>query len=189
MSTGASGWLQMGEEVTTTQAQPPPLSKQLIKPLSLKTRKHAALKGRPMVPISTEQWENINRAIVKTVELILTKNLTLNSFGPDYWEMDEGLGIALVAEIRRGIKEICTLGDPKLQKKLMEMARDITHKEFRFSYRGGGVWFRFKMIDLQKAVQPVIIPEDDVSPNSSKMVHKVIGGEISAPVQMDELRK
>ncbi|KAI1453045.1 hypothetical protein F4805DRAFT_478935 [Annulohypoxylon moriforme] len=169
----------MGKEVVTHQPQSLPASKQLAMSLVLKTRKHAALKGNPIAPVSKEQWENINQAIIKTVELILSKNVTLDSFGPDYWEMDEGLGVALVAEIRREIKELCTLRDPKLQRELMKMARDITHKEFRFPYRGGGVWFRFKMTNLQKAAQPIIITESDSLPNTVKIIPEITEQEVS----------
>ncbi|KAI1779403.1 hypothetical protein F4818DRAFT_438177 [Hypoxylon cercidicola] len=138
-----------------------------------RSRKHAALKGSPTTTVSAEQWNNINQAIVKTVDSVLTQNITLDSFGPDYWEMDEGFGIALVAEIRRTIKETCTLSDPKLQRELRKMACDITHEEFRFPYKGGGVWFRFKMTDLQKAIKPMVSQQSDASPIINKN-HKEI---------------
>ncbi|KAI1449260.1 hypothetical protein F5Y02DRAFT_256164 [Annulohypoxylon stygium] len=183
MSTRVSGCAQVGKEAAKSQPRSP-THKQLRRPLVLKTRKHAALKGNPTIPVSAEQWININQAIVKTVEFILSKNVTLDSFGPGYWEMDEGFGIALIAEIRRKIKEICTLISPKLQKELTKMAHDVTHKEFRFSYRGGGVWFRFKMTNLQKAVQPIIIPDNDVPPNTA-MTSEVMGDGINVTVQKD----
>lgn len=111
-----------------------------------KYKKHMALKGNARVRVSTEQWNNVNRAIEKTVEMILSKNTTPESFGPGpgHWEMDEGLGVALVAEIIRPINEICSLSNPKLREQLKGMARDVTQKEFRFPCNGGGVWFRFK---------------------------------------------
>ncbi|KAI2470137.1 hypothetical protein F4781DRAFT_391870, partial [Annulohypoxylon bovei var. microspora] len=188
MPTGASGRIQTKDRgISTPQPQYLPTSKQPPNSPVLKTRKHAALTGNPTIPVSAEQWENVNQAIETTVELILSKNVTLDSFGPDYWEMDEGLGIALVAEIRREIKEICTLGDPKLQRELMKMARDITRKEFRFPYRGGGVWFRFKMTDLQKAVQPITDLGSDVSPEGTEVIYEAMEGEAGAPAKIDGL--
>ncbi|KAK6952157.1 hypothetical protein Daesc_006689 [Daldinia eschscholtzii] len=117
--------------------------------------RHAALKSPPKVALSAGRWQNVNRAIEKTVEIVLSKNLALDSFGPDCWEMDEGYGVALVAEIRREIKETCSLDNLKLQKRLRELAHDVTQKEFRFPFRGGGVWFWFKVTDLHKATQPM----------------------------------
>ncbi|KAI1473648.1 hypothetical protein F4774DRAFT_30901 [Daldinia eschscholtzii] len=125
------------------------------KPSASNNGRHAALKSAPTVALSAGRWQNVNRAIEKTVEVVLSKNLTLDSFGPDCWEMDEGYGVALVAEIRREIKETCSLDNPKLQKRLRELAYDVTQKEFRFPFRGGGVWFWFKVTDLHKATQPM----------------------------------
>ncbi|KAI0169737.1 hypothetical protein GGR52DRAFT_573793 [Hypoxylon sp. FL1284] len=129
-------------------------------------RKHAALRGHPTVHVSAEQWNNVNRSIVKTVDSILARNITLDSLGPDYWEIDEGYGIALVAEIRRAIKETCKLSDTRLQGKIRRMASDVSHEEFRFPCEGGGVWFRFKMTDLQKAMEPTNKQESDDSPTA-----------------------
>ncbi|KAI1140694.1 hypothetical protein F5Y05DRAFT_374506 [Hypoxylon sp. FL0543] len=133
-----------GKEAPSTQLPSSETPKRPPNSPASKGRKHAALKGSPTVPVSAEQWRNVNLAIEKTVELLLEKDLTLDSLGPDHWELDEGLGVALVAEIRRAIKERCTLSDRKLQKELKKMAGDVTHKEFRFPCKGGGVWFRFK---------------------------------------------
>lgn len=135
---------QRKPRASTPQSQSNKLTKELITTPVSKSRKHAALKGTPTVAVSEEQWDNVNKAIVKTVDLVLAQNIVLDSFGPDYWEMDEGYGIALVAEIRRAIKEICSLSEPRLQRELRQMARNVTHGEFRFSCKGGGVWFRFK---------------------------------------------
>lgn len=135
---------QSTRRASTPQPQSNKATKELPRTPVSKSRKHAALKGSPTGTVSPEQWDNVNRAIVQTVDLILSKNITLDGFGPDYWEMDEGLGIALVAEIRRAIKETCTLSDPKLQREISKMACDVMHEEFRFPYKGGGVWFRFK---------------------------------------------
>lgn len=132
--------------VSSPQSQSNKAIKQSTKPPVSKGRKHAALKGNPTVSVSAEQWKNINQAIEKTVDQVLARNINLDSFGPDYWEMDGDYGIALVAEIRRAIKETCTLKDPKLQREIRKMACDVTHGEFRFPYKGGGVWFRFKSI-------------------------------------------
>ncbi|KAI1654644.1 hypothetical protein F4813DRAFT_369733 [Daldinia decipiens] len=107
-------------------------------------RRHAALQGGPKMALPAQSWRNVNQAIEKTVDIVLSKKMALKGFGPDCWEMDEGFGVALVAEIRREIKEDCTLDNPKLQKKLKEVARDVTAKEFRFPLKGGGVWFWFK---------------------------------------------
>ncbi|KAI1411421.1 hypothetical protein F5Y13DRAFT_200993 [Hypoxylon sp. FL1857] len=158
--------LAKGKGALTSQLPSNQAPKRPLNPPVSKGRKHAALKGNPTVPVTAEQWKNINQAIEETVELVLSKNLTLDGYGPDCWEMDEGLGVALVAEIRRPIKETCTLSDPKLEKELRKMARDVTQKEFRFPYKGGGVWFRFKMTDLQKATQRVDDQVPDVAPKA-----------------------
>ncbi|KAI1079599.1 hypothetical protein F5B20DRAFT_590455 [Whalleya microplaca] len=122
-----------------------------------KGKKHAALLGYPSHALSDGEFANINIAIVKTVDSILgEKNLSLDGLGPERWELDAGFGVALEAEVRRPIKERCSFDDPKLQKELKRMSRDATQKEFRQPYQGGGVWFRFIMIDLHKAKQPIV---------------------------------
>ncbi|KAI0379159.1 hypothetical protein F5Y04DRAFT_283246 [Hypomontagnella monticulosa] len=115
-----------------------------------KDRKHMALKGNAKIRVSAEQWKNVNAAIEKTVDLILSKDGATRSFGPGpgYWEMDEGLGVALVAEIIRAFDGTCSLDNPKLRKQLKIMSRDITQGEFRFPCNGGGVWFRFRRIGI-----------------------------------------
>ncbi|OTA56859.1 hypothetical protein K449DRAFT_437705 [Hypoxylon sp. EC38] len=141
------------KEVSTYQILLRRISERPPKPPMFKGRKHAALKGSPTVSVSAEQWKNVNRAIEETVELILSRNLALDGFGPDCWVIDEGLGVALVAEVKRPLREVCTLTNLKLQNMLRKMASDVTHKEFRFLFPGGGVWFRFKMTDLKKATE------------------------------------
>ncbi|KAI1100985.1 hypothetical protein F4804DRAFT_335709 [Jackrogersella minutella] len=170
-----------GKRTSAPEPRSHTISKQLSEPSSPRTKKHAALKGNPVTPVSREQWENINQAIEKTVDLVLCKNITLDSFGPDYWEMDEGLGIALVAEIRRTIKEICCLNEPKLQKELRKMARDVTHKEFRVSYKGGGVWFWFRMTNLQKATQPMAPQESDALMKTVGLAHDTTDEKMNQP--------
>ncbi|KAI1374901.1 hypothetical protein F4677DRAFT_446806 [Hypoxylon crocopeplum] len=154
-------------------------------PFPSRNRKHAALRGTPTVYVSAEQWKNVNQAIEKTVDLVIGKRVALDSFGPRYWEMDEGLGVALVAEIRRPIKEICTLGDLKLQRELRKMARDVTHKEFRFPYKGGGVWFRFNMTDLQKATKSPLELELDASAKAEE-TRETTASKVDPPAKIDE---
>ncbi|KAL7621278.1 hypothetical protein AAE478_008597 [Parahypoxylon ruwenzoriense] len=132
-ATGKEG----GISVPQTQFNKTP--KQPAKPPVTRGRKHAALGGSPKIAVSAEQWINVNRAIEKTVETVPSQNIALNSLGPDYWGMEEGLGVALIAEIRRSIKETCSLSNPKLQRQLRRMAYDVTHKEFCFPYQEGGV--------------------------------------------------
>ncbi|KAI1643604.1 uncharacterized protein F4817DRAFT_368261 [Daldinia loculata] len=135
-------------------------------------RRHAALQGGPKVALSAQKWKNVNQAIEKTVDIVLSKKTALKGFGPDCWEMDGGFGVALVAEIRREIKEDCTLDNPKLQKKLKEVARDVTAKEFRFPFKGGGVWFWFKITDLHKATQPITEIQQAGTPSGADTIIK-----------------
>ncbi|KAI0110969.1 hypothetical protein F4776DRAFT_641222 [Hypoxylon sp. NC0597] len=155
-------------KASTSQLPPSRIPEHPPEPPAFKGRKHAALKGNPTGPVSAEQWENVNQAIEKTVELILSRKLALDSLRPGCWVMHEGLGVALVAEIRRPIREVCSLTNPKLQNKLRKMASDVTHKEFRFLYQGGGVWFRFKMTDLKKATQPRGNQAPEASPEADE---------------------
>ncbi|KAI0838210.1 hypothetical protein F5Y06DRAFT_296750 [Hypoxylon sp. FL0890] len=174
-----------GKEAPFRQLSSSQIPKRPPTPSLSKGRKHAALKGSPTVPVSAEEWRNVNRAIEETVKLVLDKNMALDSLGPDYWELDEGLGVALVAEIKRAIKETCSLSDPKLQKQLKKMASDVTHKEFRFPCKGGGVWFRFKMTNLQKATQRVDDQGRD-SPPKAEQAQESADDKTDVVVKTDE---
>ncbi|KAI0018067.1 hypothetical protein F4780DRAFT_795410 [Xylariomycetidae sp. FL0641] len=128
-------------------------------------RKHAALRGNATVPVSSQEWYQVNQNIQKTTEKILRKNYVLEGLGPGVWKLDGGFGIALVAEvIIRPLKKECSLADPKLQKKIRAMADDPTHGEFRHTtWEDGKVWFRFKVLDLDEArkehtLEPVPTP-------------------------------
>ncbi|KAI0595242.1 hypothetical protein F4775DRAFT_570080 [Biscogniauxia sp. FL1348] len=123
---------------------------------SLVDGKHAALRGNPKsLLLTSEEWRNINQRIKMTVDKVLSRSYVLDGLGPGVWELHTNLGVALLAEvIVRPLKTPCSLADPKLMAKLRAMANDVTHKEFRYTYEGGKVWFRFKMIDLEVAMKP-----------------------------------
>ncbi|KAI0849882.1 hypothetical protein F5Y00DRAFT_45212 [Daldinia vernicosa] len=171
MSNSTRKQLPRGKGARTPQ---PPSNRKSHQPSILPVpndRRHVALHG-PKVTLSAQKWKNVNQAIEKTVDIVLNKKMTLKGFGPDSWEMDEGFGVALVAEIRRKIKEDCTLENPKLQKKLREVARDVTAKEFRFPLRGGGIWFWFKITNLDKATQSITEAQQAGAPSEADTILK-----------------
>ncbi|KAI1495946.1 hypothetical protein F5X99DRAFT_425307 [Biscogniauxia marginata] len=120
-------------------------------------KQHAALRGNPKsLVLSPEEWRNINQRIRKTVDIVLSRNYTLEGSEPGIWVLDANLGVALLAEvIVRPLRTQCSLEDPKLHAKIRAMGNDVTHKEFRHTYVGGKVWFRFKMLDLELAIKPI----------------------------------
>ncbi|KAI8956538.1 hypothetical protein F5Y11DRAFT_167711 [Daldinia sp. FL1419] len=173
-----------GKGVNTTHQQSKrPSCQSLQSPIS-NDRRHTALAGAPGAILSAEGWRNVNRAILKTVDIVLSKNATLDSRKPDYWEIDEGLGVALVAEIRREIRETCTFANPKLKERLRQVAWDVTQKEFRFPYKGGGVWFWFKLTDLYKASQP-ITESDEANMSEKDIVSKDPDDDIESAIGKD----
>ncbi|KAJ8131427.1 hypothetical protein O1611_g2199 [Lasiodiplodia mahajangana] len=131
-------------------------------PLSLSPlwAKHAAL--RTDVTLTREEWFNVNRRIRKTVDTILSHGHTIRGPGPALEELHSNLGVALCAEILiRPIQRPCSLNDPLLQGKLRAMAKDPQHTGFRHTYLNGKVWFFFRIIDLEIAVQPLAGDTDD----------------------------
>ncbi|KAI0405527.1 hypothetical protein F4802DRAFT_606789 [Xylaria palmicola] len=119
--------------------------------------KHAALRSNVM--LTPEEWFNVNRRIIKTVDVVLSYGYLIQGPGPKTYELHSHLGIALVADIIiRPIQRPCSLADPALQEKIRTMAQDPTHYEFRHTYLNGRVWFYFRIIDTQVAREPL---EDD----------------------------
>ncbi|KAI5917283.1 hypothetical protein F4810DRAFT_697200 [Camillea tinctor] len=141
--------------------------------------KHAALRGNPKSLVLTpEEWQNINRRIKTTVEKVLSRNYVLDGLGPGVWELHTNLGVALLAEvIVRPLKTPCSLADPKLMAKLRAMGNDVTHPEFRYTYEGGKVWFRFKMIDLGIAMKPIEEPLAESTEAKTEGDEKVVGND------------
>ncbi|KAI1462904.1 uncharacterized protein F4812DRAFT_453930 [Daldinia caldariorum] len=119
-------------------------SRQQSKPPISNGRKHADLKSAPKVALSARRWKNVNRAIEKTVDIVLSRNIALDGFGPSYWEMDEGYAVAL--------------------KRLRKLARDGAQKEFQFPFRGNGVWFWFKATQLMTGnLKAGTLPDPDIA--------------------------
>ncbi|KAI1489616.1 hypothetical protein F5X96DRAFT_695683 [Biscogniauxia mediterranea] len=149
-------------------------TRKLSSTLNLEGRQHAALRGNPKsLVLTSEEWRNINQRIRMTVDTVLSRSYVLDGMGPGRWELHTNLGVALLAEvIVRPLKTPCSLADPKLMAKLRAMASDVTHQEFRYTYEGGKVWFRFKMIDLEIAMKPI--------------EEAVIEGDQRKPVENDE---
>ncbi|KAI1291281.1 hypothetical protein F5Y03DRAFT_400825 [Xylaria venustula] len=122
-------------------------------------RKHAALNQD--ITLTPEEWFNVNRRIIKTVDIILSYGHLIQGPGPHTYELHAHLGVALVAEIIvRPIQRPCSLADPRLQRSIKEMAADPRHPEFRHTYPGGKIWFSFSILDPEIAEQPLI---DDYS--------------------------
>jgi len=117
-------------------------------------QKHAAIRGD--FRFAPNEWFNVNRRIVETVETVLPHGMIIQGPGLKQMELDAGLGVALVAEIAiRPIKRICSLADPALQSKIRAMAVDPSHAEFRHTYLNGRVWFFFRILDPELGKQPL----------------------------------
>ncbi|KAI0119099.1 hypothetical protein F4814DRAFT_458479 [Daldinia grandis] len=135
-----------------------PLNHQRTASLVPNYRMHTALRDGPKVALSAQGWKNVNRAIEKTV---------LGGFGSDCWEMDEGFGVVPVAEIRRKIKEDCTLDNPRLHKKLRGVAHDVTVTKF------------------SKATQPMTGTQQIRTLLGASMIPRGTGGETGAVARGD----
>ncbi len=120
----------------------------------LASQKHAALRGN--ITLTPEECFNVNRRIIKTVDIILPFEYLIQGPGPKTYELHAHLGVALVADIRiRPIQRPCALANPELQRKIRQMAADPRRPEFRHTYLHGKVWFSFQIIDLEIARQPL----------------------------------
>ncbi|KAI1122824.1 hypothetical protein F5Y10DRAFT_270689 [Nemania abortiva] len=127
--------------------------------------KHAALRSRNDLSLSPGEWFNVNCRIKKTVDILLSHGYLIQGPGPKTYELHSNLGVALCAEIAiRPIQRTCSLADSVLQEKLLAMANDPRHAEFRYTYLNGRVWFFFRIIDLELARQPLVedVDVDDV---------------------------
>ncbi|KAI0147534.1 hypothetical protein GGR57DRAFT_476783 [Xylariaceae sp. FL1272] len=119
-------------------------------------QQHAALHGKPSVPLTNDQWRNIHSRIIKTVDIVLAHDFVFRGPGPQSIELHANLGIALVVEnIIRPIQIPCKISNPAIQRKIRAMASDIKHHPFRYTYVGGRVWFSFNMLDADQAVRPI----------------------------------
>ncbi|GAW27066.1 hypothetical protein SAMD00023353_6600360 [Rosellinia necatrix] len=125
-----------------------------IVPLAPEQTRHAALEGD--IDFTPDEWLNVNRRIMKTVNTILPYGYVIEGPGPREYELHSHLGVALVAEIYiRPIRRSCSLANPKLQEKIRDMASDTTHLPFRHTYLHGRVWFFFRVINPEMARQPL----------------------------------
>ncbi|KAI0419536.1 hypothetical protein F5X98DRAFT_334333 [Xylaria grammica] len=116
--------------------------------------KHAALEGE--FPFSPEEWHNVNRRIIETVNIVLPHGYRIRGPGPRTYELHAKLGVALVADIViRPIRRPCSLANPRLQRKIRDMANDPRRPDFRHTYPKGKVWFFFRIIDADLARQPL----------------------------------
>ncbi|KAI1339342.1 hypothetical protein F5Y15DRAFT_416210 [Xylariaceae sp. FL0016] len=119
-------------------------------------KKHAALRGNPRRRLQPEEWYNVNRRIAATADIIISRNYVLDGLGPGKWDIDGGLGIALLACVQiRPLKAACSLSDEKIQSDILNMARDPSHPHFRHNSEIGNVWFQFRMLNLDLAVLPL----------------------------------
>ncbi|KAI1261571.1 hypothetical protein F5Y18DRAFT_419519 [Xylariaceae sp. FL1019] len=117
---------------------------------------HAALHGKPSIPLTPGQWRNIHARIIKTVDIVLAHDFTFRGPGPQSIELHANLGVALVVEnIIRPIQIPCSISNPAIQRRIRVMASDLRHRAFRHTYVGGRVWFSFSMLDANQAVRPI----------------------------------
>ncbi|KAI1424600.1 hypothetical protein F5Y12DRAFT_797001 [Xylaria sp. FL1777] len=122
-------------------------------------RKHAALTEN--IRLTPDECVNVNRRIVRTVDIILPYEFLIQGPGPKTYELHAHLGVALVADIRvRPIHRPCPLGNPELQRKIREMAANPRCPEFRHTYLHGKVWFSFRILDPDIARQPLVEDEE-----------------------------
>ncbi|KAI1320426.1 hypothetical protein F5Y16DRAFT_389867 [Xylariaceae sp. FL0255] len=135
---------------TSSVDQPEDASTMLPVPAGIK---HVALSDQYLpTRLSPMEWRNINHRIVTTVNIVLQHNYVFKGPGPTTVELHARLGVALVVEnLIRPIRIPLPLANPDLQSKIRAMAGDVTHPPFRIIVPGGGVWFSFKVIDLQRA--------------------------------------
>lgn len=121
-------------------------------------RKHTALEDN--FPLAPQQWRNVNRRIVRTVDIILPHGPLIQGPGPKRYELHANLGVALVANIViRPNRRPCSLANVELQHKISIMAADPRQSEFRHTYHEGRVWFSFCILDLELASLPLL---DDI---------------------------